>query len=277
MTEQDAVHIGYEADVNAHLLDTSGKKVGVTGLLDTGSVISVMPTKTWERMGFTRKDLIPTNLRLAAGNRGEIYMAGRTPITVLHMVGRDLWISFLVVENLDDSDQFILDRDFVGNFDVMIDLNNGLIRIRNPDWKYVKKPVKEIVTDENKIPIFLDRKVKLQPGKAAIAIFRMRKLNLLSDSKQVRLVANSQSSVILGRSFSATRNGLRASVLLNTLDITVSIQRGKKLGYALPMKTDYEETQNLKKYNVKDCPNHADKDNFLKRMMNLNIIINCFQ
>ena len=65
-----------------------------------------------------------------------------------------------MVENLDDSDQFILDRDFVGNFDVMIDLNNGLIRIRNPDLKYVKKPVIEIVTDENKIPIFLDRKVK---------------------------------------------------------------------------------------------------------------------
>ena len=31
MMEQDAVHIGYEADVTAHLLDTNGKKVGVTG------------------------------------------------------------------------------------------------------------------------------------------------------------------------------------------------------------------------------------------------------
>ena len=40
-------------------------------------------------------------------------------------------MSFLVVENLDDSDQFILGRDFVRNFDVMIDLNNGLIRIKN--------------------------------------------------------------------------------------------------------------------------------------------------
>ena len=72
---------------------------------------------------------------------------------------------------------------------------------------------------------------------------------MLSDSKQVCLVSNtnSQSSVILGRSFSVTRNGLCVSVLLNTLDTTVSIQRGKKLGYALPMRTDYEETQNLKK------------------------------
>ena len=85
MMEQDAVHIGYEADVTAHLLDTNGKEIGVTGLLDTGAVLSVMPIKTWERMGFTREDLIPTNLRLAAANRGAIYVAGRTPITVLHM------------------------------------------------------------------------------------------------------------------------------------------------------------------------------------------------
>ena len=34
-----------------------------------------------------------------------------------------------MVESLDELDQFILGRDFVRNFDVMIDLNNGLIRI----------------------------------------------------------------------------------------------------------------------------------------------------
>ena len=278
MMEQDAVHIGYEADVTAHLLDTNGTKIGVTGLLDTGAVVSVMPIKTWERMGFTREDLIPTNLRLAAANRGAIYVAGRTSITVLHMGGRDLWMSFLVVENLDDADQFILGRDFVRNFDVMIDLNNGLIRIRNPDRKCVKKPINRIITDENKVPIFLDRKVKLQPGQAVVAIFRMRNLNSLSDSKQVCLVPNpnSQSSVILGRSFSVTRNGLCVSVLLNTLDTTVSIQRGKKLGYALPMRTDYEETQNLKKYSVKDCPYHANKDKILKRINELKSIHKLF-
>ena len=149
MMEQDAVHIGYKADVTAHLLDTNGKKIGVTGLLDTGAVVSVMPRKTWERMGFTREYLIPTNLRLAAANRGAIYVAGRTPVTVLHMGGRDLWMSFLVVENLDDADQFILSRDLVRNFYVMTDLNNGLIRIRNPDRQYVKRPINRII-DNNK-------------------------------------------------------------------------------------------------------------------------------
>ena len=154
-----------------------------------------------------------------------------------------------MVEDLDDSDQFILGRDVVRNFDVIIDLNNGLIRIRNPDRKYIKKPINRIITVEKKVPILLDRKVKLQPGQAVVAIFRMRNLNSLSDSKQVCLVSNpySQSSVILGRSFPVPRNGLCVSVLLNTLDTTVSLQRGRRIGDALPMRTDYEETQNLKR------------------------------
>ena len=67
----------------------------------------------------------------------------------------------------------------------MIDLNNGLMRIRNPDRKYVKKPTNRKIGDENEVPIFLDRKEKLQPVQAVVAIFRMRSLNSLSDSKQV--------------------------------------------------------------------------------------------
>ena len=106
----------------------------------------------------------------------------------------------------------------------------------------------------------------------------MRNLNSLSDSKQVFLVPNpnSQSSVILGRSFSVTRNGLCFSVLLNTLGTTVSIQRRKKLGYALPMRTDYEETQNLKRYSVKDCSYLANKDKVLKKINELKSIHKLF-
>ena len=63
---------------------------------------------------------------------------------------------------------------------------------------------------------------------------------------------NSKNSVVLGQSFSETRHGLCLSVLWNTLETRVSIQRGRKLGYALLMKTDYEETSNLKKIHVKD-------------------------
>ena len=118
---------------------------------------------------------------------------------------------------------------------------------------------------------FLDRKVKLMPGQAVVVIFRMRTFNTLSDSKQVCLVhnPNSQSSVTLCRSFSVTRNGLCSRVLLNTLDTTVSSQRGKILGYALPMRADQKETLNVKRHNVTDCISHANKDMILQRINEL--------
>ena len=52
------------------------------------------------------------------------------------------------MENLDESDQFILGRDFVRNFDVMIDLNDGLIRIKDPERKYEKKPLNKILINQ---------------------------------------------------------------------------------------------------------------------------------
>ena len=64
--EEDAMHIGTETDVSAHVLDLNGKKTHLRGLLDTGAVLSVIPIETWERMGFNKDDLIDSRIRLSA-------------------------------------------------------------------------------------------------------------------------------------------------------------------------------------------------------------------
>ena len=38
-----------------------------------------------------------------------------------------------------------------------------------------------------------------------------------------------------------------------------------------------DEDQNLKRYDVKDCHYPANKDIILKELMNINLLINCFQ
>ena len=45
---EDAMHLGTEADVSAHVLEISGKKTKtqLRGLLDTGAVLSVIPSET---------------------------------------------------------------------------------------------------------------------------------------------------------------------------------------------------------------------------------------
>ena len=173
-----------------------------------------------------------------------------------------------MVENLDESVQFILGRVFIRNFDVTIDLNIAIFRIWNPERKYVAKPVYLIMANENKAPVFLSRRVRLIANEAAIVSLRMKNYNELSDNKQVCIVPNpnSQTAAILGRSFSITESGLCVSVLLNTLDILITIQRGRKLGYALPVKTRYEMTENVKEKEVLDCPNHRDKICILRRL-----------
>ena len=105
------------------------------------------------------------------------------------------------------------------------------------------------MANDIKDPVFLSRRVRLKANEASIVSLRMKNSNELSDKKQVCIVPNpiSQSAAILGRSFSIAKSGLCVSVLLNTLDITMKIQWGRKLGYALPVKTRYEMTENVKK------------------------------
>ena len=166
-----------------------------------------------------------------------------------------------MVENLDEPEQFILGRVLIRNFDETIDLNNPMFRIRNPERKYVIKPVNLIMVTENKAAFFLSRSVRLKLNEAAKVSLRMKNYNELSDNKQECIVPNPniQSAAILGRSFSITKSGLCFSVLMNTRDIPITIQRKRKLGYALPVKTRYEMTENVKENGVLDCSNHRDK------------------
>ena len=117
------------------------------------------------------------------------------------------------------------------------------------------------MANEIKAPVFLSRRVRLKANEAAIVGPRIKNYNELSDNKQVCIVPNpnSQSAAVLGRSFSITKSGVCVSVLLNTLDIPILIQRGRKLGYALPVKTRYEMTENVTENEVLECPNHRDK------------------
>ena len=98
-----------------------------------------------------------------------------------------------------------------------------------------------------KAPIFLSMRVRLKANEVAIVSLRMKNSNELSDNKQVCKLTNlnSQSAAFLGTSLSITKSDLCVSVLLNTLDIPINIQRGRKLGYALPVKTRYEMTEQM--------------------------------
>ena len=49
----------------------------------------------------------------------------------------------------------------------------------------------------------------------------------------------------------------------------MTIRRGKKLGYALPLSTDYRSVEKFKKHEVTKCPLHANQECILKRISEL--------
>ena len=75
-----------------------------------------------------------------------------------------------------------------------------------------------------KAPVFLIKRVRLKSNETAIVSLKMRNFSDISDKKQVLPNPISQKAAILGRSFSITKGGLCVSVLLNTLDIPITLK-----------------------------------------------------
>ena len=202
--EKDAMYLSREAYVSAYVLDINRRKTPLKGLLDTGAVWIMKPIETRTVMGFDEDGLIVSRIRLSAANNGALRVLDRTPIKALILRETLLWMSFLVVENLDESDQLVLGRDFIKSFDVTIYHNNAMFRIRNPERKYVTKPVNLITTQECKTPVFLSRSLRMKANEAAIVSLILKNYNEFSNNKQVCVVPNpkSQKAAIFGRSFS---------------------------------------------------------------------------
>ena len=118
--------------------------------------------------------------------------------------------------------------------------------------------------DAKRAPVFLSRRVRLKANEAAIVSLRMKNYIKLSVNKQVYYRIQTSKCCFLGRFFSITKSGLCVSVLLNTLDIPMTIQRRRKLGYAEPVEIRYELTEKVKEIEVPDCPNHRNKICILK-------------
>ena len=106
--------------------------------------------------------------------------------------------------------------------------------------------------------------MRLKTNEAAIVKLRLKNYNEISNNKQTCIVSNHNSQ----RSFSVTKSGLY--VLLNTLEISITIQ-SRKMGYALAVKIRYKMTENKKKLEVLDFPNHKDNICILSRLEKIKI------
>ncbi len=113
-----------DAVMNIQVSCSDGKR----GMLDTGAGISVMSVSAWRRIG--SPTLSPWTTAIKMANDAPINVFGTIGPLNVRMAGLDLRVEFVVVEDLEE-DGFLLGRTFFREFDVLIDLRENKITIRD--------------------------------------------------------------------------------------------------------------------------------------------------
>ena len=93
-------------------------------------------------------------------NDQPMKILGIAPLVTLRMAGYDLIDDFVVVDFL-GSDEFILGRSFIRAYGVLIDLNEKVLTVRNPER--IVPTTEELIQDVNKrVPVYVDETLKVK-------------------------------------------------------------------------------------------------------------------
>ena len=98
-------------------------------MLDTGAGVSVMSAAAWEQLG--APVLKPWTVPITTANDQPIGVLGITSELDLRLNELNLPVAFIVVDHLGEDD-FLLGRTFIRDFDVLIDLSQNKILVRDP-------------------------------------------------------------------------------------------------------------------------------------------------
>ena len=102
------------------------------GLIDTGAGPSLMSISAWKRIA--ENDRYPIKnaaIHLIAANGQELKTYGIVEDVRFLLAGYELRANFILMED-SPGDDFILGRTFLRRYDVLIDLRQGALKIRDP-------------------------------------------------------------------------------------------------------------------------------------------------
>ena len=122
--------IDENATMTVQIEDRQGQSVKLHGMLDTGAGVSVISAEVWQKLGAV--PLKPWVVPIRIANDRPIRVLGVTEKLQMNLNGLQLPVPFIVVEHLGEDD-FLLGRTFIRDFDVLIDLRQNSILVRDPN------------------------------------------------------------------------------------------------------------------------------------------------
>ena len=216
--------------------------------MDTGSGVSILTFSAFNRIAVqTGAVLCPYRIDLYAANGKTIKAYGMVERVHFQLGGYELQTNFVVVDDAMGVEDFLLGRNFLRAYQVLVDLTAMIIVVRapaEPVWHHAHAQVGD---SETSIPITPAQEIVLQPFERMIArativskniepiIFQMVALNAaLSDISLHNIVFLENSVATVGET---------GSLYVSLINLTSNPQRvrcGTQLGTVVPVSLVYQ-------------------------------------
>ena len=149
---QDA-HGEAQIDERASLVVAFGtplqKPIPLFGMIDTGSGVSILSLSAYKKIAPQHElNLSPYDLELFAANGKTITTVGIAEDVSFQLGGHTLKTNFVVIADHIGSEDFLLGRNFLRTYNVLVDLTAMKITIRDPETPRIFKAVHEVSDQE---------------------------------------------------------------------------------------------------------------------------------
>ena len=134
--------------------NTIQEPIPLYGMVDTGSGISILSLKAYQKIAAVHAlSLLPYNIQLYAANGKTINTIGIAEDVSFQLGGHTLRTNFIVIADHLGAEDFLLGRNFLRTYNVLVDLTAMRVTIRDPKAPRHFKPVHEVSDHEPSLVI----------------------------------------------------------------------------------------------------------------------------
>ena len=142
---------------------TLQKPIPLFGMIDTGSGVSILSLSAYKKIAPQHElNLSPYDLELFAANGKTITAVGIAEDVSFQLGGHTLKTNFVVIADHIGSEDFLLGRNFLRTYNVLVDLAAMKVTIRNPETPRIFKAIHE-VSDQDPSFVVSAEEVTLGP------------------------------------------------------------------------------------------------------------------
>ena len=251
--------------------------IPLRGLVDTGSGVSILSFSAFNRIAVqTGAVLRPYKVDLYAANGKTIKTFGIVECVRFQLGGYELQTNFVVVDDAMGVEDFLLGRNFLRTYQVLVDLTAMKIVVRAPAKPVWHHAHVQIGDSDTQVPVTLSQEVVLQPFermivKAVVICKKLEPLIFHTVAINASLSDTSLHNVVFLEDSVATV-GETGSLYVSLINLTSNpqcVRRGTQLGTVVPVSLVYQaipqeldETSNTSKKTEAD----ASRANFVQKI-----------